>query len=57
MRQAQVQFDCPYCGVSITINAEDLAPQKQILCVNGCKKLIPAGVFYEDSNGTNGESV
>ena len=40
-----VSFECPFCGVTIEINAERLSPEVYIKCI--CKELIPAGVFYD----------
>lgn len=49
MKNAQVQFDCPYCGKEITVPAELLGPDVKIKC-GGCEELIPAGVFYDAPN-------
>lgn len=42
-----VEFNCPYCGINIRVKAEELSPEKKILCFYGCKRLVPAGLLYD----------
>ena len=51
MNAIKVQFDCPYCGKEITVQADLLSPEVYIKCIK-CKNLIPAGVFYESGTAS-----
>lgn len=40
-----IEFDCPFCGVMVKVNANELEAGKFVVC--HCKKLIPAEAIYD----------
>lgn len=52
----KVEFDCPFCGRLIQVRAEELSPEKAILCAFGCKNLIPAGIMYDIPTDTSNKA-